>query len=234
MSERQTENGISNVVLYFGNEEGIPWSGVISLETKSEEGVSSELYLDGLSKERIIRTSGYSSTITAYHYPDRLDRSDDFQCSVSYRTEVEDGYLLHLIYNANLYFDSMSGYEQDINGGSPSTFKWVLNGLSRSNLGFEKFSYLIIDSRTTKEEVLGPIEAILYGIENLPSQLPSPDQILEFFEDAATLRITDHGDGSYTAEGPDHVVYMTGETEFEISWPSVIVFNQNEFEVSSL
>lgn len=228
------ENGISKVVLYFDGEEGIPWPGVISLETKPEQVSTKDLYLDGIATDKLSYASGYISTITSYHYPQRLDVSDDFLCSICYRTEVEGGYIIHLVYNAHLYFDDISDYDPDINNGDPSTFKWIITGLYRSELGLGKFSYMTVDSRTTKEEVMGPLEAMLYGIEDFPSQIPSPDEILELFEGSATLRITDHGDGSYTAEGPDDVVYITGPTEFEISWPSVIIFNKDDFEVSSL
>jgi hypothetical protein len=38
-----------------------------------------------------------------------------------------------------------------------------------------------------------------------------------------TLEVTDNGDGTWTATGPDDVVTLISETEFKITAPSVVI-----------
>lgn len=227
------EQGISNVVLYLDPSKGLAWQGVTSLNETPERGTRSALYLDG----QVVNQSGsldhYHSVLSAYTYPPELDAHYSFFCGLCYRTEVEGGYLLHLLYNISLHTKE-SAYT-DLLNGSPTIFGWDLFGLSETNLGLDVFSHLIIDSRKTHDWILGPIEDILYGVDGLDAQLPDQNQILEFFEDGSILRITDHGDGTWTAEGPDEAITMIDEVTFELTWPSVVKFTGSPtFEVSSL
>ncbi len=78
------------------------------------------------------------------------------------------------------------------------------------------------------------IEDLLYGSASTAPRLPDPQEILDLFEEGAILKIIDHGDGTWTAIGPDDVVYMTDPDTFEINWPSVVYLDEDTYQVSSL
>jgi hypothetical protein len=59
-------------------------------------------------------------------------------------------------------------------------------------------------------------------------------KVLEMFESGAILRIVDHGDGTWTATGPDEAIKMLSSTMFEITWPSAIYIDTETYKISSL
>lgn len=64
--------------------------------------------------------------------------------------------------------------------------------------------------------------------------MPGMLEVVAMFENASLLKITDHGDGSWTAEGPDEAIQMLSPTEFEITWPSAVYLSSDTYRISSL
>jgi hypothetical protein len=81
---------------------------------------------------------------------------------------------------------------------------------------------------------LADLEALIYGDDDNDPVLPSPTEVLEIFESHTTLRITDNGDGSWTATGPDSAIVMLDATTFQITWPSAIFIDATSYKISSL
>ena len=93
---------------------------------------------------------------------------------------------------------------------------------------------MIINSTIAYPGVLSVIENTLYGSADTSARLPEPQEIFDLFEDGAILKITDHGDGTWTAEGPDSAIQMLSATEFEITWPSAVYLSSDTYRISSL
>ena len=75
---------------------------------------------------------------------------------------------------------------------------------------------------------------MIYESSETSARLPEPQEIFDLFEDASILKITDHGDGSWTAEGPDEAIQMLDATSFEITWPSAVYLSSGTYRISSL
>jgi hypothetical protein len=75
---------------------------------------------------------------------------------------------------------------------------------------------------------------VLYGTDTESPRLPTPAELLNLFIDNALLKITDNGDGTWTAEGPDSIISALNADEFKIDWPSVVVLDEDTIQISSL
>jgi hypothetical protein len=84
------------------------------------------------------------------------------------------------------------------------------------------------------------LEAALYGDDENDPYLPTVAQVLEMFESSTLVRITDNGDGTWTATGPDELVFIdpvnfafvAGDT-FVITADTVVFISQGEYTISS-
>ena len=222
------QRGISDVLVSVNDDEAIRWNGITSMSVSPIRIESKPVYLDGVLRVDKKPRTVYTASISCYTYPEELDKKDIFTGDLCYRTEVDGGFRIHILYNVVVKFDGMSNYETLVEE-TPIDFKWGVYGTLRQS--DVMFTEVVIDSRYSDEEAMSVIEGEIYG-DN--PRIPDIDFIRDFIESTATLIITDEGDGIYTAEGPDRVVYLTSDTEFIIDWPSVILFSDVEFEVSSL
>lgn len=222
------------MVVQLDDDRSSLWPGVISFSEEKTTGILRKPVYDGLVAGNIFSAPTYSGKIECYTYPSFLDEGDSFIGDLSFRTEVEGGYYLYLLYDCSIFFESHSGYETMINV-APSTFKWGVLGLINPDGTTRDPIRVRIDSRLADSEAMSIVEEILKGSEDSPPRIPSIKEIEQILQINATLIVTDNGDGTYKAEGPDSVVYKTSETEFAISWPSVVIFHGTEgtFQVSS-
>lgn len=67
-----------------------------------------------------------------------------------------------------------------------------------------------------------------------PPRFPTLEELLDIFESGVILRITDHGDGTWTADGPDSAIQMLTESMFRITWPSAVYISADTYQISSL
>jgi len=82
--------------------------------------------------------------------------------------------------------------------------------------------------------MLADLEDVLYGNASEPPRLPTPQEVWEIVEQASLLLVVDHGDGTFSVIGPDSAITMLDATTFQIDWPSVIILNPDEYQISSL
>jgi len=114
-----------------------------------------------------------------------------------------------------------------------SPFSWNISTVP-IKMGDVSSAHLIIDPRFAYPWVIQELEDLLYGSSGNNPYLPPPEEILDLFEDASILKITDHGDGTWTAEGPDEAIRMLDSTTFEITWPSAVYIDSTTYRISSL
>lgn len=242
------QSGVDRGVLFPPSGSGVPWNGLISVSEDDDfDTIVNEQ--DGHSYISKQLLGSYSALIEAFSYPVEFENHDGMSKNVShqsrtpfgfsYRTLLGNdidsslGYQIHIIYNA-LAAPASKSYSSDAEQTDVITFGWNISTKPVKIDGVSPSAHYIIDSTKAYPWVLSQIEGILYGTEVTNSRLPTLEELFEVFEAGAILKITNHDDGSWTAEGPDDVVTMTDATSFMIDWPSVIYLSEDTYRVSSL
>lgn len=257
--ERYFETGVDRGVLYVPGKDGVVWNGLISVSESPSGGEPTPYYIDGNKYVNRPSPEEYSATIEAYTYPDEFalcDGSDliDYESkgliatqqgrkpfSLSYRTRLGNddqatsfGYKIHIVYNA-LASPSDKNYQSMSDEPEALSFSWDITTIPIivNELG-ARSSHLVIDTQKAWPWVVEAIEKLLYGSEDMPPTLPTPQELIDLFVDNALLKVTDNGDGTATIDGPDVAVTMLNSTEYQISWPSLTYIDSESFTISSL
>jgi hypothetical protein len=93
----------------------------------------------------------------------------------------------------------------------------------------------MVDAETAYSWTVSALEDILYGTDAVDSRLPLPTEIVALFEANSILRVTDHHDGTWTADtDEDGIISMLDSESFEITWPSAIYTAPNTYKIGSL
>ena len=192
------------------------------------------LYIDGrkLTQRRML---GYfAGNLAAYHYPDSLytnvliqKRAKRF--GLSYRTGTAKNYKIHLVYNVTIAPSTYIYQQSEV-----EEFRWLFTSLPVEIPGVARSAHLIVDTSIAYSSAVGDLEDVLYGTDETAPQLPSVIEVLSIFEDNSILKVTDHGDGTFTIDGPDSAITMLDATTFEVTWPSVVILNTDTYQISSL
>lgn len=231
-SSRVYESGVDRGVLYLDDGSGVAWSGLIGVTETNSSFTSTASYIDGYKYALRQVPGGFSASLEAFTYPDEFEEYDGLTGDIytnqkrksfnfSYRTMVnEKDYKIHLVYGA---VTKPSDRDNQSIGSevSPATFSWDLIA----------DAHYVIDSTETNSDALASLESALYGSETAISSFPVIEDVIELFESHASLRITDNGDGTWTAEGDG--VTMVDATTFKIDSPSVIFLTADTFRVTS-
>lgn len=235
--------GVDRGVLYLEDNIGVVWNGLISVEEAPGASALTPLYFDGKVYAVFGEGENYLPTVTAFTYPkefelydgtrDILGKQPRRNFGFCYRETLDDGYILHLVYNA-LAEPIVKKYQTNDDSPDPSSFSWKFQTRPENFPGGKPAAHFLVDSRLSNPYALKKLEDALYGSDTNSPYLPTIDEVIDFFEDFVILKITNHGDGTWTAEGPDDVVYMVGPTEFGINWPSLTYLDAVTYEVSSL
>lgn len=248
--KRFYETGIDRGVFYPQGGVGIPWNGLIAVsEAPSGSDIRQNFY-DGDKFRQQRLSESFAAKVTAYSYPRGFEEYDGYtpighgtqnrkMFGLSYRTKVSNdldtdfSYLIHLIYNAvvspaNRNFSSLGS---TIN---PITFEWDLQTIPEILPSGEFSAHLIVNPIVAYPWAVSALEDILYGTSTTTARLPSVNEVVSLFENASILRITDHGDGTWTADGPDEAIQMLTADLFEITWPSALYVDTDTYKISSL
>ena len=191
-------------------------------------------YIDGVNTRNGRRPGEFEGRIEAFTYPEAFHtkgllakRARPFD--LCYRVQTDASYRLHLVYNVRLGADS-AVYDQK----NVAPFAWDFTTVAVPFPGFTASAHFVVEADVAYSETMAALEDVLYGNESYDAALPAPVDILQIFEDNSVLQIIDHGDGTWTAIGPDDVVQMLDATTFQISWPSAILINPYTYTVHSL
>lgn len=227
------EYGVDRGVSYPLSGPGLAWNGLISVDESSDSDEKT-LYLDGARIGQRRRLGEFSASISTFTYPPGLEpasitNSNNRLLGLSYRVMSENSYKIHIVYNVR-FSPVGAGYAYD------ELVNFNLDATTRSVTGPEGLTvtHLIVDSGIAYNSTLDALETILYGSDLSDPRLPSPLEVYELFEENAILRVVDHGDGRWTATGPDEAITVNPDGTFEISWPSAIFINATTYKISSL
>lgn len=233
------ESGVDRGVFYPKNNTGVAWNGLISVKEAPSDVDQSVIYVDGFHYTNQLSLGSFAATIEAYTYPSEFDDYEgDF--NFCYRTLIgndinnsDHGYKLHLVYNA-LATPSDKSYSTINSSSEALTFGWDISTTPILIPYARPSSHFIVDSTKVYSGVMSGLESILYGDDSTDPSFPTIDELLAFFESNAILKITDNGDGTWTAEGPDDAVEMLDATTFQIDWPSATYIDADSYSIKSL
>lgn len=231
-------SGISQAVVYLEDGSGIPWNGIISITEAGQQAQESR-YFEGRKYMNRLVTGAFAGKISAYTYPGELEAYIGIEnvfrdqlrrpFSLSYRLNNE----IHIVYNV-LTAPSARNYETLAEDVNPVMFDWNFTTQPEKIPGGKPTSHIVILIDESNASAISDLEARLYGDDLADPSLPSPDDIVLIFESHAIVQITDNGDGTWTASGPDTAVVSIDANTFQINWTSVLIIDTATFVVSSL
>lgn len=246
--ERIYGAGVDRGVLYPSVGPGVAWNGLTSVDEAPSASDPFVRYIDGVPFRTQKLNDSFAATINAYMYPQEFEVHDGFDTRAtgqkrepfgfSYRTTwVDDNdnvhYKIHLVYNA-LATPSKKTYDSEGEDVEIADFSWDITTTPMEIPSAGVSAHLIIDTSKAYSWTLEALENILYGDDDTEPRLPSPEEVLAIFDMNSILKITDHGDGTWSAEGPDEIVSMLDATSFQIDWPSAVYIDTESYIVRSL
>lgn len=246
------EAGVDRGVFYPQQGPGVPWNGLISIKEDPSGSTRPTTYVDGDAVRSQKTKEDFAVILQAYTCPREFEeyelvnglrtRRGGNAFGLSYRTLIGNdisglshGQQIHIVYNAlampsKVDFSTLSAERLDA-----TPFSWAISTKPVPiHDGLKPAAHLIIDTTIAYPEAIAAIEDILYGTPTSNPRLPDPTELISIFEQHAILTIIDHGDGTWTAIGPDDVVKMVGPDTFQIEWPSVVYLDEDTYQVSSL
>jgi hypothetical protein len=229
--------GVDRGVLYLDGV-AVPWNGLVSVDEKATGGVDTDHYFDGNRVHISQEAEDFEATISAYTYPDAFaeyngysERNEYRRFGFSYRTQHADNFKIHLVYNVLVRDDSRT-WVTDSDSPQPSLFAWDIYGAAVPVPGASPAARLTMEA-PSDPSVLGVLEDILYGTTTTQPRLPYPAELVELYEAATLLRVTYNADGTYTASGPDSMVHLLEDGQFEINAPTAFLVETGLFTVNS-
>lgn len=208
---RWYETGVQKGVLYTKDSTGQKWTGVawngLTAVTESPSGAElTDLYADDIKYASLRSAETFGGTIEAYTYPDEFAECDGSVAATtgvyigqqtrkafcfSYVTkisndtmdEADDGYKIHIIYNATAS-PSEKAYSTVNDSPDAITFSWEINTTPINVTDYKPVSTITIDSRTADPTKLAALEAKLYGGESSSAELPEPDALLKMMSNS--------------------------------------------------
>lgn len=234
-SQSDSEAGLDRVVFYPISGPGQAWNGLTSIKENEIDSNARARFLDGLRTNQRRTTGNFSGSIEAFSYPpgfydDILVQKRPPYFGLSYRTGNSTNFKLHLVFNLKI---SPVGIFRE----SFETDKWVWPFTTTPiDVPLSKRSaHITIDSGIAYPWTMEALEDILYGTESTDPRLPLPQELYDLFESNGILRITDNGDGSWTADTDESgIISFPDVDSFEITWPSAIYIDANTYTISTL
>lgn len=252
-SDRIFETGLDRGVLYPKGRSAVPWNGLTSVDEAGGESATA-YYVDGRPFLFLPKPKEYAATIKAYTYPDEfselmgsveaadgmyLDSQMGDSFDLSYRTIVGDlvrgherGYKIHLIYNATVTPSGVT-YATLSDSINPVEFSWEIQAVPVHIEGYRATAHITIDTRHMDQERLSIIEAHIYGDGTTEASMPTPQFILDTLSFGDAIIITDHGDGTWSAEGSYQNIYMIGDGIFQIDNVNAVDNGDGTYYISS-
>lgn len=217
--------------------DGVPWTGLISVEQEDTAEMKTDYYFDGI-RHRVTHSLGdYKAKVSAFMYPKELDsyfeQSPRGLLGMTYRTHDGDSTKIHLIYNAKLLPFTRTHATKSATV-SLESFDLQLVTKPYDTPGATPTAHLVIDVDSVRyPDALPWLEELLYGSEWQEPRLPSPREVVEIFEYFVVFRVTHNGDGTVTVEGPDEWIVDNGDGTYEISSPTLYPTGEDTYTMSS-
>lgn len=239
------ERGIDRGVLFTKDHAPVAWNGLISVREKSINGEFDTIYVDSTHVSTEYTGEDFSAVLTAFTYPDEFESClgrrehrpgvvatnhprDEF--SLSYRTQRgRADSLIHLVYNCVVGTNDVS-YESMGDSVTPVTFSWEIQTVPERLYRHRPSAHISLSENESQPEALAWLYDAIYGTDTTDPYLPSADEVLIQFMPG--LRVIDHGDGTWTAIGPNHAIQMVSPTEFIIDSPAAEYLDSESYTLT--
>lgn len=252
-SERLYEDGLDRGVLYPSSGPGVCWNGLTAVDENLSE-TSTPFFLDGLKYLDVPSIEDYEAKLSAITYPDEfleydgvmlldngayVDNQGSKQFGLSYRTLVGNdtqktdfGYKIHLVYNLTAQIDAKS-YTTQSSSVALTPMAWTIFAVPEYLPGYRPTAHIIFDTTKLNEFLVAELEKILYGTATDEPRLPSLTEIQEFVIGWDLFKVTDHGDGTWSIEGPDELITMLDFETFQIDEVDVTYLDTNTYTITT-
>lgn len=209
------------------------WNGLINVDEQPMGGDSSSVYFDGVKTLDYLTSEDFGLSISAYTYPEEIEEyeRDCRQFGFTYRTGKSR--LSHLVYNSTIFSGNKTRTSMS-QTPTPTTMTWSLYAQPEIVPNGKPTSHLVVDNTVADPRAMADFESVLYGSPSTNPRFPGVDEVIAIFAGYATLVVIDHGDGTWTATGPDEAIQMIDPTTFSITWPSAIYVSDDKYKISSL
>lgn len=248
------ETAISKGVFYDSSGLGTSWNGLTSIEESVTNSIQ-PIHYDGLKFNDIVTNGDFTGVLKAWTYPLEFlpyegiveEQRGFFVTSqpqgkfgLSYQTKfgneiegIELGYKIHLLYNLTA-LPSQKTYQTLGAENTPLEFEWTITGIPEEIENNRPTVHIIFDSTRLDPWLLEDLEGILYGDEDSDAYLPPLKGLATWVRKWDRLIITDHGDGTWTAESPrEEDIIMLDETTFQITSDTAIYLDPDTYTISS-
>lgn len=251
---RNFENGLDRGVLYLPDGSGVPWSGLTSVIEKIDQTLV-PIYYDGQKVNDFVTLGSFEASMKAVTYPEefvdfegvpnvkrgiRIADQPAMPFGLAYRTMKgndldghDASYRIHLIYNVTA-IPSDKNHASLSDNPEITEFEWSLTAIPNEIGGFRPTAHLIFESDDIDPWLLNDIEKILYGSADQDAALIPIDDLIEYIEGWFRLKITDHGDGTWSATEYIDGTAITMETvdRFRIDGANAIYLDDVTFRIS--
>lgn len=193
---------------------GVAWNGLIGITESPSGAESNPQYADNIKYLDLMSAEEFGGTIEAYTYPDEFEECDGTAevapgvtigqqnrkaFGLSYRTKVGNdvggqdyGYKIHMIWGAKAS-PSEKNYQTVNNSPEATTFSWeitttpvVLSAINpKTKKVYAPTASMVVNSTKANAEKIAALEKILYGDTDNEPRLPTPDEVIAMFAEAA-------------------------------------------------
>lgn len=232
---RTYEAGIDRGVLYLPDGTAVAWNGLTAVDEDAEES-SQGFYLDGIKYADLPAPVDFQATLSVFTYPEEfvpfdglaamgnglyVDNQRPETFNLSYRTRIgtdsdpDAGYKIHLLYN-------LTATPRDLNSATTTDqnqleeLSWKLNAVPERLTSYRPTAHAIIDTTKMNRFMLAELEETLYGTDSTAPELPDLQSLVDDMSVWELITVIDNGDGTWSATGPDELVYLTSATEWQI------------------
>jgi len=139
---------------------------------------------------------------------------------------------LHIVYNA-ITSPSNDQYQTIGANVNPLTFSWDFTTTPVDIPAGGYSAHVVIMLDYVQPSALVDLEALIYADDSNDPSLPDPFKIYGIFESYTTVTITDNQDGTWTANGPDSLISVSGSS-FTIAGAFVTVVDADNYKIRSL
>ena len=224
-------SGVDRGVVYPRTVPPVVWNGLVSVVERDTDAAQNIIYYDGQRYVQTMSPESFSASVEAITYPDEIDVDPEFD--FSYRTMVDNGYNLHLVYNVSLGQGEFD-YSSSADDASPTTFKWDLSTVPEKLDNARACAHIVISSTEATSDLLDQVENLLYGISGvIAPRIPHIPELIDMFEAGAVFKVVDNGDGTWTATGPDSMIEWLDATSFQITSPSAVWLDSETYRLRS-
>lgn len=251
-SDRKFETGISNGVLYLPTG-GIAWNGLQSFEEEQGDEIQS-FYIDGRKYLDLPNPGDFAGTLMVYTYPKEfgpyigdveikpglfVDNQPLQSFDISYQTIVGDsvvgidrGRKIHLLYNLTAIEDATQ-YNSMSNQITPNNLSWKIQGVPEWVSGYRPTAHAVVDTSRSNPYFIEELTDILYGTASTNPRLPPLQELVTLADNWSLITITDHGDGTWSATGPEEYFTINADGTFEIRNVEGTILDADSYSITT-